>query len=129
QEARRECAELHERRDRGVEVTGDVEGRLQLSALPKNRTDNKKPIPGSSGDGFLVPLNRLSRGEKKPAVSPPRYEVRHHRRVLTGRCDMSGRVSLRPILGVKVEDGRSSETRALRQAARLIGHGLISNLR
>ena len=63
QEARRERAELHERRDRRVEITGDVEGGLQGRGS-KNTQDNKKPIPGSSGDGFLVPLNRFeSRGK------------------------------------------------------------------
>src|ERR1700730_17930925 len=55
QKARRERGELHARRHRCVEITGYVEGWLQRFRTPDADQDNKKPIPGSSGDGFLVP--------------------------------------------------------------------------
>src|SRR5262249_30643560 len=45
QEARRERAELHERRDRRVEGTGDVGSGLQGSRLQESRRQ-QKPHPG-----------------------------------------------------------------------------------
>src|SRR5262249_37351335 len=61
----------------------------QRPSSPGNQT-TKKPIPGSSGDGFLVSLDSLSR-EKKLTVSPLRYEVRHHHRraMPRGRWDIA----------------------------------------
>src|SRR5205085_1575801 len=55
QKARTERRELHERRHRRVEITGYVEGWLQRCGTPNVDRDNKTPIPGSSGDGFLAP--------------------------------------------------------------------------
>src|SRR2546421_414573 len=67
QKARLERGELHERRHRRVEITGYVEGGLQRCRTPKVDQHNKKPIPGSSGDGFLVPQEILSR-ESQPSA-------------------------------------------------------------
>src|SRR5207248_4995105 len=55
------------------------------------RTPNKKPIPGSSGDGFLVCRRTVFKSrETKLTVSPLRHDVRHHQRraLLTTWCDI-----------------------------------------
>src|SRR5215469_7123049 len=56
QEARRERAELHECRHRGVEITGYVEGWLQRTLLRHVET-TKNPSRGYPEMGFLVPLD------------------------------------------------------------------------
>jgi hypothetical protein len=64
--------------------------------------DNKKPIPGSSGDGFQVPSQKALNREKHLTVSPLLYEVRHHHELLTRGCDIAneyGRVQLAPSSG------------------------------
>src|SRR5262249_3517280 len=67
QKAGRERAELHECRHRGIEVTGYVEGWLQLTSLRHVETPKKsrqqKTHPGLSGDGFQVPLDSFKSRE------------------------------------------------------------------
>jgi hypothetical protein len=66
QEARREGRQFHERRDRRVQVTGDIEQRLQRVA--PFRTGNKKPIPVIRRwvSGIPQVLNRQKTANRQP---------------------------------------------------------------
>jgi hypothetical protein len=79
QKARLERGELHERRDRRVEVPGDVEMRLHAVVLPqitRYAQTTKNPPPGSPEMGSGAVENLLSRENWPERLL--RQEGRHH---------------------------------------------------